>query len=412
MTMAETGNAPAAATEKKTLEIADDVRSGLKERFKFFFSNANLRQDIFMRKLLLHENGVPIVALLRFKTIAKHTKDKEVIRQVASEIEDLVVSNDEQMIRRKVPFTWDMMQEHLPLTLYVSNLPVIKNRYDVTTDQFKQLFDNFPGLVLVKLCMKHLFSEGEKRTKESKPDKQIAHGSALVEFDTVEHLQEAADQLLTIKDGAEVEPKVKLELKGLTLKVETLQEHDARKTAEKALKNDEEKALKNDEEKALKNDEEKALKNDEEKSEEKPKAKDKNEKRKQPSIEPYVFDWKPKCVIKIAELAGSCDREAITEAICEALKIEVEDFKGKHIYVDFSRGQSNGAIRFLDPSDEIGIIIQKLLSGEVLVAGVKVKAELMEGDAENEYWKNFIDFKTKQLTQRAQERLGRKKRKR
>jgi RNA binding motif len=49
---------------------------------------------------------------------------------------------------------------------------------------------------------------------------------------------------------------------------------------------------------------------------------------------------------------------------------------------------------------------------EVQVAGEKVKSELMEGDGEKEYWKNFIDFKTKQLTQRAQERLGRKRRKR
>jgi RNA binding motif len=56
--------------------------------------------------------------------------------------------------------------------------------------------------------------------------------------------------------------------------------------------------------------------------------------------------------------------------------------------------------------------VQKLESGEVLVVGEKLKAELLEGDAEKEYWKNFIEFKTQQLTQRAQDRLDRKKRKR
>jgi hypothetical protein len=168
-TATETKTVPETETMAISIDIAGDVKSGLLERLKFFFSNANIRQDNFMRGFLIRQEGVPVDALLRFNTINKYTKDCEVLLQVAREIEDLKVAEDGKTIHRKVPFTWDNMKEHIPLSLYVSNVSVTNQKYDVTTDEFKQLFVNFPGLTLVKLCMKQIFPEGEQRTKGSKP---------------------------------------------------------------------------------------------------------------------------------------------------------------------------------------------------------------------------------------------------
>ena len=57
----------------KILKTEDDAKvlEGIKERLIFFFSDANIRQDAFMRKLLMDtdEKAVAVDVLLRFNTI-------------------------------------------------------------------------------------------------------------------------------------------------------------------------------------------------------------------------------------------------------------------------------------------------------------------------------------------------------
>lgn len=365
----------------KVVEVTDEVRSGLQERLKFFFSNANIRQDNFMRQFLLRDEGVPVEALMRFNTINKHTKDAQVLIKVARELEDLlVVSKDSKSILRKTRFTQDNMRDHVPLSLYVSNVPVVnEKKHDVTTEEFKKLFEDQEGLVLVKLSFKNIYpGDGLKRPKV-KPIKRVAHSSALVEFDTVEHLEAAAVKFLTVKDGQNVEPTVKLELKGQALKVETLTEHEKNSEAEKETK--------------------------------KRNAENEDNKTTEEEEVEFTIDWKPKCVIALSGLAETCDREAITEAVSKALDISMDAVKEKKVYIDFSRGQTDGAIRFDEPSDDVAAVAAKISTGETLVAGAKVKeATVLEGDAEKEYWDKYIEFKKNYLKQRSQRTNKRRKR--
>jgi La domain len=103
------------------------VVEGVMERLRFFFSDANVRQDVFLRKLLMNkEDGrsVPVKTLLRFNTVKKHTEDPAVVIRAATELGDvLVVDKEKAALQLVIPFTVDMMNGNIPKSLYVKNLP-------------------------------------------------------------------------------------------------------------------------------------------------------------------------------------------------------------------------------------------------------------------------------------------------
>ena len=89
----------------------------------------------------------------------------------------------------------------------------------------------------------------------------------------------------------------------------------------------------------------------------------------------------------------------------------VDQIKDLKIYVDFSRGQKDGAVRFL-VSDKVADLCAKLGSGEVLVSGAKVEsAHVLEGDAEIKYWDEFMAFKNKQMSHKRDEKSQHRKKK-
>mmetsp|Transcript_18071 Transcript_18071/g.41330 ORF Transcript_18071/g.41330 Transcript_18071/m.41330 type:complete len:160 (+) Transcript_18071:3-482(+) len=141
--------------------------------------------------------------------------------------------------------------------------------------------------------------------------------------------------------------------------------------------------------------------------------KEKREEKKRSQPEPdeakdipkFTFDWKPNCVIKVRGLPEGCDREAVLSAIGKGLDISLEDVKSRKIYVDYSRGQKDGAIRFPEASDGVAALAKKLEAGELMILDAKVEdALVLEGDEEKKYWEEFIEFKNKQMIQRAEEK--------
>ena len=392
----------------------------VKERLRFFFSDANVRQDSFLRKFLLKEEeddtkkalGVPVDVLLRFNTIKKLTESPDVVVQAARELDTIltVTTTDEKtqekedsaskdgtpasaasntLIGRVDPFIKAKMDENIPLTLYLSNLPTNKEqrRYTHTADDIRQLFgDNDHGIVLVKFRFR---TDGDQDNDDdldlSKQEEQPGYsrrrrvplGAALVEFESLEKLQRAAADTLTTttsKDGGEtVPPKKVLSLGDTVLQVQLLKDYiESRKSNKR-------------------------------------KSKDKD--KEEPIANAFVLDWKPGCVVSIQGFPSDCDREAILDAVAGEMGLTVDQLKKDHkIYADFSRGQSDGAIRFAEPSDAIAKIRDKLVSGEMTVGGAKVvSASILEGDEEKKYWDDFIAFKNKQMQQRERERSSRKK---
>jgi hypothetical protein len=396
--------AEAAATV--STEAVDDVV----ERLRFFFSDANVRQDYFIRKLLLSDQGeyshqVLVESLLRFNTIKQHTTDEAVVIAAAKKLSDkLVVSDDNKAIGRVKPFTLELMDDNIPLTLYVNNIPMVedgdKKKYTVGADDIRKLFEPYGRVVLLKLRFKRaehsdyddddLEPQTNGGNRRPAPKRRHPLGAALVEFEDAESLDKAAADILTSKDQETVEPKQKLMLGETQLEVCMLKDYiDARKKLKVP----------------------KATKEASADAGDKPESKTASRKRElEEKLEGVEFkmDWKAGCVIRVKGLPLECDREAILEGVAKAMDSTVDEVKEKNFYVDYSRGQTDGAIRLPEPTDDVKNICDKLKEGTVEIAGTKVEtAFVLEGEEETKYWTEFIDFKTKQMRHRIEEKATR-----
>ena len=99
--------------------------------------------------------------------------------------------------------------------------------------------------------------------------------------------------------------------------------------------------------------------------------------------------------------------------MAKALEISETEVRDRKIYMDYSRGQPSGAIRFSEPGEEVAKVCKLLAEGEAEVAGKKVESAVMlEGEDETTYRTNFIDWKRKSIMERNQNRGSFKKRRR
>jgi hypothetical protein len=388
-------------TDEKTLEQ-------VKDRLKFFFSDANVRQDFFVRKLLTSEEGetpgkVPIEALLRFNTIKQYTTEPSVVVAAAKALSDkLVLDEKETAIGRVAAFTNDLMNGNIPLSLYVRNLPVKdvdsdSPRYDCKIDDIRKLFQAYGDVAIVKLKFtKHKSDQGDDDLganadgKKPYKKKRFPIGHAMVEFHTKECLDKAAGATLTMKGGEKQDPQDKISLGENTLDIMLLEEYIPMRKQEKAKEDEENKGQK----RGRDDDEEEAG------------GEDEGEGRT------FTFDWKPGCVIKLKGLSGACDREAMLAMLAKGMDIPVSEVMDKKVYADYSRGQPDGAIRFPDFDDSIAKLADRLKAGELEISDAKVEdAKVLDGDEEKEYWTNFIEFKNRQIRHKEEEKRNRRNRK-
>ena len=385
----ETQHEPGIEETPKNATTEDDMRAieGIKERLKFFFSDANIRQDAFMRKLLMNtdEKSVAVDVLLRFNTIKKFTEKPSTLVQAAKELTDTLVVDEEKMtISRSSPFTRDMMDQNIPKSIYVKNLPIIDSKkYDVKVEELRALFCKYGEVALVKLNFSSSPDNGDNShygPSDRQKRRKFPIGTAMIEFQTEEDLEKASEATLTTKEGKKMEPKDEIILpisatrdSAIPLEVLLLSEHIAMRKENR--KRGEQKKRKQRE-----------LDQETEKSK-------------------FTIEWKPNCVIKVSGLPEGCDREAMLRTISKGLDVSLEDIKARKIYVDYSRGQKDGAIRFPEQSDDVGEISKKLKTGELMIMDTKVEdAFVLEGEEETKYWDEFIAFKNKQMIQRAEEK--------
>jgi RNA recognition motif-containing protein len=357
------------------------IVSKVAERLSFFFSNANLRMDKFLRREVLDpsKNGfVTIDVLLRFNTIKSVTEDPKLIAQAVKEVKkpELKLNDDESAIARVEPFSEDMMEDNVKVTLRVSNIPTKETEkgddYDVSRDEITALFQEYGDVAMVRLL----------RSKLRGNDNKVAVGRGFVEFHSVEDMEKAVAELCVenIEDES-LKPKKVISVKGTDLKVKTMQQWLDKKQAQRGDRGAP-KPNKGGKRKA----EQEAAKAEIE------------------AIE-FKLEWKPACVISLKGLPDNCDREAIITA--------VKGFMGDDITVraDYSRGMKDGAVRFDFPDEKINALANEMKEGKITISGEKVEsATVLEGDAEKKYYDDYIAFRTKQMRANAEEKQNRKKR--
>ena len=415
--------APADVSTADTSEVKDEAEvpkeydektlQDVAERLKFFLSDANIRQDYFLRKFLISKGdgdpggAVPVDVLLKFNTIKSITMDPDVVVKAVSTLlaDTLQVRSGGGSIARVEPFTEALLNENIPLSLYVRNLPTKEDdrknvQYDVTMDELRNMFETYGKVAIVKLRFKKSAQSDdddhtddiktEADTEENgdgnrrKPRRRFPLGACLVEFESKESFDKAVADVLTLKDGEPVEPKRKLEAGGKTLEVLTLKEYvnSLKKSSSHKKRNRDEEDTTNEEEITAANE----------------------------KADAFTIEWQPGCVVSLKSLPENCDREAILDVAMAACELTEDEMKEKKVYADYSRGQKDGALRFPDPQ-----LAKKMLdkvkseTDGVELAGAKWNdASLLEGDAEKKYWEEFIEFKKKQIRHRAEERKNNK----
>jgi lupus La protein len=361
-------------------ESSDNILR-IAERLGFFFSDANLRMDKFLRNIVLNnaETGgfVPIETLLKFNTIKTISTDPSDIVAAVEKVDEisLILNDDKTAIARSEAFTKEMLDGNIKCSLRISNLPVDDNRqFKNARDEISALFQDYGKVVMVRMLTNYDKSEG----------KRVAFGKCFVEFHDESALKKAeADLCLPADAGDDAKPTKTLTLGDTELRIKTMQAWLDKKGKQKDRKSTE--------------------KDDTKRAREEQAAKEQEE------IEQIEFklDWQKGCVISIKGMTDGTDRETILSAVKEFMGDEVE------ARADYNRGDTEGAIRFTEPNDKILEFASKLNDGSVTIGGSKVdSAIILEGEAEEKYYADYIAARTKQLRARAEEKLHRSKKKR
>eukprot|EP00055_Hartaetosiga_balthica_P018779 m.135348 g.135348 ORF g.135348 m.135348 type:complete len:340 (+) comp9930_c0_seq1:101-1120(+) len=212
-----------------------------------------------------------------------------------------------------------------------------------------------PATITVDVVQKYFDDNGFKtvhiqirknmKTKENKP-------SAFVEFDTEEEANKAADS--------------KFELDGKQMEVYTKQDYFEMKNAEKRAK-----------------------------SQEKKKEQDESKSRMEREAMSATID--KGCVVKFSGTAEECSRED--------LKAAFDEF-GDIAWVDFSRGEPNGYIRYRQEGCAEKAVAA-LTESKKEVCGKVLELSVLEGEDEVNYW---IDTDKKRQAIRNQKRDNSKRR--
>jgi len=364
---------------KGTMTTETDLSDQIAERLGFFFSDANLRMDRFLRRLVMdtYTGGfVEIDTLLKFNTIKKLSTDAAIIAEAVSKVEHpkLQLNEAKTSISRVDHFTEDMLKDNVRVSLRVSDLPIIENGdgsvYANTREEVEKIFSEFGKVALVRLLTN--FDKEER--------KSVALGKGFVEFACVESLEKAAAALCVPTGDADAKPKSVLKLGENELRVKTMQQWLSKKAGEREAKHD----AKAGEKRAR-----------EEGTDSKRKAED--------EVVEFKLDWKKGCVVSLEGLPEGCDREMILEVV---KKFVGEDVEAR---ADYSRGEKDGKIRFNEPNDKIAELASKLNDGSANIGVSKVeKASVLEGEAEEKYYVDYIAFRTKQMREKGQEKRQRK----
>ncbi len=326
----------------------------LAERITFFFSDANFRNDSFMRKTAASNDGyIEIKTLLKFNSIKAITEDVKEVAEAAKTVDTVVVSKDGEAVRRKDPLPSD--DDSKLKTVYVEGIPMEEdselsepkvegeegkkrktvNRYTKTVEDVKKLFEPYGKVAIVRMR----WSKGDAARNIHKS----AQGSCFIEYTDKESVAKCIEAAATGFGFAE----------GVNVQVFSMEDGlvriNPRRNKKQAATAKQPEAAKSDDPEAPVDDSE------------------------IPQLE-----WTPGRVIVLTGLPSGCDREALKDA-----------FSPNEVYADFSRGESDGSVRFNEDVSDIKDIAAKVVSGDITIAGGKVGgAEVLEGEKEEKYWKD------------------------
>ncbi|KAG8184909.1 hypothetical protein JTE90_017764 [Oedothorax gibbosus] len=318
-----------------------DLEQKIIRQVEYYFGNFNLSKDKFLREQIKLDDGwVPMDTMILFKRLKSLSEDYKVICGALKKSPNQLMEVDEECtkIRRSVekplPDASKEVQEER--TLYVKGF-----KKTSTLDELLEFFKEYKA--------EHITMRRRKLQKDT-PFK----GSCFVLFET----KEDADKFLANKglkyENTELLKETRKDyIKRKDVFFENLKAERQKKEAEKGNKESKD--------------------GDEEAS---------TEKNKDTETKDSSLSFIPGCLIKIVGLGNTCLREDIKE---------VFEKYGPVVYVDYSKGQPEAVVRF---ETGIAATVMEQISEEdgekkIEICSAKVTLSLIEGDADEQYWKDI-----------------------
>lgn len=164
--MSEVDNNNNNLIEKMSESRMKDKNKLIKRQVEFYFSNANLSRDKFLRDKIFNNNNyyVPVDMIMNFKKIQNLTTDKDEFLKICKESEFVELNEDETMIRKSGPFKRKTIQESSICQIYLENIPT-----ETTVEELEEELKDLGKIVYVNLRNPNIYP-----------------GTAFIEFDDVQ----------------------------------------------------------------------------------------------------------------------------------------------------------------------------------------------------------------------------------
>ena len=158
--------------------VTEELLGKIQTQIEFYFGDANLRRDRYLRtRIEGNEQGfVKITDLLTFNRLKALTKDPQAVANAVKKSSVLVISDNGEEIRRKVPLP--RAEQPVEVSAFVSGLP-----FNATIDEVIEAFKTIPNVEPLFVSLR----------KES----NAFNGEAFVEFANASQVQICAEKAPT-----------------------------------------------------------------------------------------------------------------------------------------------------------------------------------------------------------------------
>ncbi|KNC53125.1 sjogren syndrome antigen B [Thecamonas trahens ATCC 50062] len=315
--------------------MADTTSAAARARkqIEFYFSDSNLPRDKYLLNLTAQNSDgfVPLEELAKFKRVQQMGLDNEALAAALGESDALVVSDDGKNVRRAQP---------LPAKLDIDERSIYAKGFvrdgEVTTiESITELFAEHGKVLSVRL----------RRT----PQTHLFKGSAFVEFATVDEAKAIIAK--EIRAAPELEP-LAMEMKLDYLTRARAKKIERRNASKAAAAPPTEEAI-----------------------------------AAEVAAEIAAFDVIPGCVVHVTELAS--------EGISREDMLPIFRAYGDVQRVDFSRGQTEGYIRFAAPVAAAAVADLSTDDTKRTLADKVFAVAVVDGEAETKYWHGVVEARVR-----------------